>query len=145
LTDFEHTPMELVFETVRREAERYGVSVGSSEIVGLIPQKALEKTAEFYLRVENFKPEMILENRLNEVMSKGSEDKTSRPASSSLLADIVRPFINRIASAEAMPGGGSVAAMAGAMGAALGQMAIRITKEKKNYLQHADRYNDALD
>src|SRR5437867_5892277 len=69
LTDFEQTPIELVFETVRREAERYGVSIASSEIIGLIPQRALEKTAEYYLRVENFKPEMILENRLDEVIS----------------------------------------------------------------------------
>src|SRR5262245_55856859 len=69
LTDFEQTPMELVFETVRREAERYGVSVGSSEIVGLIPQKALLRSAEFFLRVENFRPEMILENRLDAIMS----------------------------------------------------------------------------
>src|SRR5207247_6767372 len=69
LTDFEQTPIELVFETVRREAERYGVNIGSSEIVGLIPQKALQRTAEFFLRVENFRPEMILENRLDEVIS----------------------------------------------------------------------------
>ena len=46
LTDFEQTPMHLVFETVRREAERYGVSVVGSEIVGLIPKKALEDAAE---------------------------------------------------------------------------------------------------
>jgi glutamate formiminotransferase / formiminotetrahydrofolate cyclodeaminase len=138
LTDFEQTPMELVFETVRREAERYGVTVGSSEIVGLIPQKALEQTAEFYLRVENFKPEMILENRLSAVMEAAS-------AAAPSMADTVRPFLDRVASAEAVPGGGSVSALAGALGAALGQMAIRITKDKKNYVQHADRFTDALD
>jgi glutamate formiminotransferase / formiminotetrahydrofolate cyclodeaminase len=145
LTDFEKTPMELVFETVRREAERYGVTVGSSEIVGLVPQKALEKTAEFYLRVENFKPEMILENRLDALISgtglpfEGAKGKTR-------LARL--PFdslVERVASADAVPGGGSVAAAAGAMGAGLGQMAIRITKEKKNYAQYADRFVDALD
>jgi glutamate formiminotransferase len=138
LTDYEQTPMELVFETVRREAERYGVNVASSEIVGLIPRKALQKTAEFFLRVENFKPEMILEDRLAEVMEAGT-----RPAAT--MADTVRPFVDRVASPEAVPGGGSVAALAGAMGAALGQMAIRITKEKKNHAKHAERYADALD
>src|SRR5437667_11958746 len=138
LTDFEHTPMELVFETVRREAERYGVNIANSEIVGLIPQKALEQTAEFYLRVENFKPEMILENRLDEVMSASS----ARPVR---MADTVRAFIDRVASAAPVPGGGSVSALAGARGGALGQLALRITKEKKNYVQHADRYADALD
>src|SRR5262245_23763224 len=66
LTDFEQTSMEIVFETVRREAERYGVSVASSEIVGLIPGKAIQRAAEFFLRIENFRPEMILENRLDE-------------------------------------------------------------------------------
>jgi len=139
LTDFQQTAMETVFETVRREAERYGVSVAGSEIVGLIPRKALERAAEFYLQVENFKPEMILENRLEAVMSGAS----SAPAGS--MADSVRGFVDRVASAEPLPGGGSVAAMAGAMGSALGQMAIRITKEKKNYSQHLDRYTDALD
>jgi methenyltetrahydrofolate cyclohydrolase len=58
---------------------------------------------------------------------------------------MVRGFVDRVASSEPVPGGGSVAALAGALGAALGQMAIRITKEKKNYQQHAERYADALD
>jgi glutamate formiminotransferase len=138
LTDFERTPMELVFETVRREAERYGVTIGSSEIVGLIPQKALEQTAEFYLRMENFKPEMILENRLDEVMSRPTAPSVS-------MADTVRAFVDRVAAPEPTPGGGSVAALAGALGAALGQMAIRISKDKKNYVQHAERYSDVLD
>ena len=138
LTDFEQTPVELVFETVRREAARYGVSIAGSEIVGLIPQKAIEQTAEFYLQVENFKPAMVLENRLAEVTS-GIGSNTGS------MADSLRPFIDRVASAEPLPGGGSVAALAGAAGAALGQMAIRITKDKKNYQQHADRFADALD
>jgi glutamate formiminotransferase len=156
LTDFEQTPMELVFETVRREAERYGVTVGSSEIVGLIPQKALEKTAEFYLRVENFKPEMILENRLDQVM--GAADarhggsppvplQTEGDGGTAVMSrtNAVRSFVEQIASSEPVPGGGSVAALAGALGAALGQMAIRITKDKREFVQHGDRYADALD
>jgi glutamate formiminotransferase/formiminotetrahydrofolate cyclodeaminase len=138
LTDFEQTPVELVFETVRAEAEHYGVSIAASEIVGLIPEKAIEQTFEFYLRVENFKPEMILENRLEEVMS-------TVPAHTSSMAGTVRAFVDRVASSEPAPGGGSVAALAGALGAALGQMAIRITKGKKNYQQHAERFADALD
>jgi formiminotetrahydrofolate cyclodeaminase len=97
----------------------------------------MEKTAEFYLRVENFKPEMILENRLSEMMSGAPPSKT--------MADTVRPFVERLASADPLPGGGSASALAGAMGAALGQMAIRITKDKKKYSQYADRYTDALD
>ena len=144
LTDFEQTSLEMVFETVRREAERYGVSVGSSEIVGLIPNKAIQRAAEFFLRIENFKPEMVLENRLEEVMSSAAPP-THEEVSRSHDAPSVRSFVERVASPEPVPGGGSVAALAGALGAALGQMAIRITKEKKNFIQHADRYADALD
>src|SRR5437660_10782749 len=58
LTDFEQTSVALVFETVRTEAERRGVVIAGSEIVGLIPQKAIEQVVESYLRVENFRPGM---------------------------------------------------------------------------------------
>src|SRR2546422_2140634 len=138
LTDYEQTPVELVFETVGREAEQYGVSIAGSEIIGLIPQKAIEQAVEFYLRVENFSPEMILENRLSEAIAQ-------TPVQPSSMADMLRGFFDRVASAEPAPGGGSVAALAGALGAALGQMAIQITKEKKNYQQYAERYAAALD
>jgi glutamate formiminotransferase len=66
LTDFERTPMHLVFEAVRREAERYGVQVVGSEIVGLVPKKALELAAGYFLRIENFTPDLVLENRMGE-------------------------------------------------------------------------------
>ena len=66
-------------------------------------------------------------------------------ASTGGMAQALRPFVDRVASAEPVPGGGSVAALAGALGAALGQMTIRITRDKKNYQQYADRYADALD
>jgi hypothetical protein len=64
LTDFEQTPIHRVFEFVKREAARYGVSPVSSEIVGLIPKQALEQAAEWFLQVENFDSSLILENRL---------------------------------------------------------------------------------
>src|SRR5204862_4040676 len=68
LTDFEQTPIARVFEFVKREAARYGVEPASSEIVGLIPKKALEQAAEWFLQVENFDSSLILENRLVAVM-----------------------------------------------------------------------------
>jgi len=141
LTDFEQTPIQMVFDTVRREAERYGVSIAGSEIVGLIPQKALDQTAEYYLRVENFRRDMILENRLAAVMEASGQPK----APAAKMADALKPFVDQVAAGTPVPGGGSVAAVAGALGASLGQMAIRITKDKKNFAQHAERYNDALD
>jgi glutamate formiminotransferase / formiminotetrahydrofolate cyclodeaminase len=142
LTDYEQTPVEVVFETVRREAERYGVSIVGSEIVGLIPQKALHRAAEYYLRVENFRPDMILENRLESVIEESAAEHTpSQPK----MADTLRPFVDQVAAGTPVPGGGSVAALAGALGASLGQMAIRITKDKQNYRQYAERYTDSLD
>src|SRR6201998_4493021 len=69
LTDFEQTPIHCAFEFVKREAARYGVMPISSEIVGLIPKKALEQAAEWFLQVENFDSSLILENRLTAVMS----------------------------------------------------------------------------
>jgi glutamate formiminotransferase len=64
LTNYEKTPIFRVFEIVRREAARYGVSVLESEIVGLVPSAALLSAAEFYLQLEHFGAEQVLENRL---------------------------------------------------------------------------------
>jgi len=64
LTNFEKTPIFRVFETVKREAERYGVAVLESEIVGLVPSAALNAAAEFYLQIEGFKADQVLENKL---------------------------------------------------------------------------------
>jgi len=113
LTDFEQTPMHLVFETVRREAERYGVSVVGSEIVGLVPRKAIEMAAEYFLRAENFSPALVLENRIAEAIAKRSG---------------LPEFLDALAAGTATPGGGSASAAAAAMGAALGAMVSRLAK-----------------
>src|SRR5205807_8509411 len=60
LTNYEKTPIFRVFETVKREAARYGVSILESEIVGLIPAAALASAAEFYLQLERFNPDQVL-------------------------------------------------------------------------------------
>jgi glutamate formiminotransferase len=64
LTDYTKTSIYRVFETIKMEAARYGVNVVGSEIVGLIPMQALVDTAEYYLRLENFKYDQVLETRL---------------------------------------------------------------------------------
>jgi glutamate formiminotransferase len=64
LTNFEKTPVFRVFETVRREAERYGVAVLESEVVGLVPAAALTDAAEYYLKLAGFSRDQVLENRL---------------------------------------------------------------------------------
>src|SRR6201981_1156845 len=111
LTDFEQTPVHRVFEFVKREAARYGVAPVSSEIVGLIPKKALEQAAEWFLQVENFDSSLILENRLAAVMG-------SKMAVGGLRAG-VEPFCETLVAPTAAPGGGSAAAGTGAMGAGL--------------------------
>jgi glutamate formiminotransferase len=64
LTNYEKTPIFRVFETVKREAARYGVAVLESEIVGLVPSAALSAAAEFYLQIAGFKADQVLENKL---------------------------------------------------------------------------------
>ena len=66
LTDYRRTPIQRVVEMIRREAARYGVSIVSSEMVGLIPNEALVDVARFYLQLDDFSPDQILENRLAE-------------------------------------------------------------------------------
>jgi glutamate formiminotransferase len=66
LTNHEKTPMHRVFDAVRREAERYGVAVLESEIVGLTPQSALVSAAEHHLQLARFSSDQILENRLRQ-------------------------------------------------------------------------------
>jgi len=125
LTDFEQTPMHLVYETVRREAERYGVPVVGSEIVGLIPKKAVEMSAEYFLRFENFRPELVLENRIAEAMaSRGG----------------LPEFLDALAAATATPGGGSASAAAAAMAAALGSMVTRLAKQDSTAFEEDRRF-----
>jgi glutamate formiminotransferase len=64
LTNYQKTPIFRAFEMVRREAERYGVTILESEIVGLVPSAALTATAEYYLQLEGFSPAQVLENKL---------------------------------------------------------------------------------
>jgi glutamate formiminotransferase / 5-formyltetrahydrofolate cyclo-ligase len=71
LTNYEKTPIFRVFETVKREAERYGVSILESEIVGLVPAAALNAAAEYYLQIAGFKTDQILENKLRQIGPSG--------------------------------------------------------------------------
>jgi glutamate formiminotransferase / formiminotetrahydrofolate cyclodeaminase len=136
LTDFEQTPIHRIFEMVKREAARYGVSAVSSEIVGLIPKKALEQAAEWFLQVENFDSSLILENRLAAVMG-------GKMAVGGLRAG-VEPFIEQLAAPTAAPGGGSASAAAAAMAAGLATMVASMSREKKAYAQYEPQLSAAL-
>jgi glutamate formiminotransferase / formiminotetrahydrofolate cyclodeaminase len=136
LTDFDQTPVHRVFEVVKREAARYGVMAISSEIVGLIPKKALEQAAEWFLQVENFDSSLILENRLAAVMG-------GKMAVGGLRAG-VEPFVEQLAAPTATPGGGSASAAAGAMAAGLAAMVASMSRGKKAYLQYEGQLSQAL-
>ena len=136
LTDFEQTPIARVFEFVKREAARYGAIPVFSEIVGLIPKKALEDAAEWFLQVENFDSSLILENRLAAVMG--------GKAAAGGIRSGVEPFIEQLAAPTATPGGGSASAAAGAMGAALGNMVAGMSRGKKAYQQYEQQLSDAI-
>src|SRR5208283_1385555 len=136
LTDFEQTPIHRVFEYVKREAQRHGVVPVSSEIVGLIPKKALEQAAEWFLQVENFDSSLILENRLMAVMG-------GKMAVGGLRAG-VEPFIEQLAAPTATPGGGSAAAASGAMAAGLASMVASMSRGKKAYLQYETQLSAAI-
>jgi len=136
LTDFEQTPIHRVFEFVKREAARYGVIPVSSEIVGLIPKKALEQAAEWFLQIENFDSSLILENRLTAVMG-------GKMAVGGLRAG-VEPFIEQLAAPTATPGGGSAAAASGAMAAGLATMVASMSRGKKAYAQYETQLSAAI-
>jgi len=136
LTDFEQTPIQRVFELVRKEAARYGVAPLSSEIVGLIPKKALESAAEWFLQIENFDSSLILENRLAAVMG-------GKMAIGGLRAG-VEPFVEQLAAPTATPGGGSAAAASAAMAAGLATMVASMSRGKKAYMQYERELSEAI-
>ena len=146
LTDFETTPIGVVFDAVRREASAAGAEVVESEIVGLVPRRALEHAALHYLKLKEFKSGAILENRLAEVLeSAGAESPASRTVSGNRkLAMMAGPFLDAVAADTPTPGGGSVAAHSGAMAAALGEMVCRLTLRKKSLAAHHPAVEQAL-
>ena len=64
LENYEKTPIFRVFEAVKREAQRYGVNIIGSEVIGLVPQKALFASAEFYLQIDDFSLAQVLESSI---------------------------------------------------------------------------------
>jgi glutamate formiminotransferase/formiminotetrahydrofolate cyclodeaminase len=138
MTDFEQTPLHRVFEMVKREAERYGVAIVGSEIVGLIPKRAIELTADFYLQFENFSPAQVLENRLEASLGGAVAEGPGK------LAALAQPFLDAVAQPTATPGGGSVAALAGSLGASLGQMVAGLSRKKKSQAAHVDKLSEAV-
>src|SRR5207248_3670588 len=113
-----------------------GLMPTSSEIVGLIPKKALESAAEWFLQVENFDSSLVLENRLTAVMG-------GKMAAGGLRAG-VEPCGEQLAAPTATPGGGSAGAASGAMAAGLATMVASMSRGKKAYAQYEPELSDAI-
>jgi glutamate formiminotransferase / formiminotetrahydrofolate cyclodeaminase len=142
LTDFEQTPMHRVYEMVKREAARYGAIPIGSEIVGLIPKKAIEMATDYFLQVENFSPAQVFENRLQAALT---GEPLSPVAKQGRLAGLAEPFLDAVALPTATPGGGSVSALAGALAASLGQMVAGLSRKKKSQAAFVNQLSEALE
>ena len=118
LVDTEKTPLHNAFDFVKMRAEAEGAPVTWSEIVGLVPERVLFDAAVNHLQLRQFTPKQLLERQVREVTSGGES---------------VSGFIAAVASSNPVPGGGSVAAHAGALAAALAQMVAGLTVGKKKY------------
>ncbi|MFL5593736.1 MAG: glutamate formimidoyltransferase [Gemmatimonadaceae bacterium] len=118
LVDTEKTPLHHAFDFIKMRAETEGAQVTWSEIVGLVPERVLFDTAASHLQLRQFTPAQILERQVRDVVSGGES---------------VSGFLASVASSNPVPGGGSVAAHAGALAAALAQMVAGLTIGKKKY------------
>src|SRR5690349_16289032 len=118
LVDTEKTPLHHVFDFVKMRAEAEGATVTWSEIVGLVPERVLIEAAVSHLQLKQFTPRQVLDRQIREVVGGGE----------SLIGCVAS-----VASSNPVPGGGSVAAHAGALAAALAQMVAGLTVGKKKY------------
>ncbi|MBK6458632.1 MAG: glutamate formimidoyltransferase [Gemmatimonadetes bacterium] len=118
LVDIEKTPLYRAFDMVKLEAQAQGVSPTWSEIVGLVPERALFDTAARHLQLRGFSPELVLERKVRAAIAGG---------------ETLSGFVASVAAPTPAPGGGSVAAHVGALGASLAQMVAGLTIGRKKY------------
>ncbi len=124
LTNYRRTPMARVVEMIRREADRYGVGIHHSEMVGLVPNEALVDAAIWYMQMDQFEPDQVLETRLIDQISRAGDESVSTQEAA---------FLDDLASGEPTPGGGSASAYGAAIAASLVVMVGRLTVGKKKY------------
>ncbi|MBN1537316.1 MAG: glutamate formimidoyltransferase [Anaerolineales bacterium] len=123
MTNFHETPVFRIVEMIRCEAARYGVSIHHSELVGLIPEEALVDTAVWYLQLDQFEKDQVVETRLRAALQE--QEKVTAAYG----------FLDELAAGTAAPGGGSASAYSGAAAAALTAMVARLTIGKKKYAE----------
>jgi glutamate formiminotransferase/formiminotetrahydrofolate cyclodeaminase len=132
LVDFEKTSLHHAFEAVRREAERYGVAIEGSELVGLVPQAALNRAAQYYLQIENFSPGVVLEERIAAAYAGKGEGVT------------VGEFVEEVSTGDPTPGGGAAAAQAAVLGVSLGEMIANLTAGREKFSDVEGEVREAL-
>jgi glutamate formiminotransferase/formiminotetrahydrofolate cyclodeaminase len=141
ITDYKVSSITRAFEEVSRRASEIGVEVLESEVVGLVPMDALNEAAEAYLKLVNFSPNQIIENRIFNIA--GSVVESDPMKSEENISNFVRlsliDFSSSVSSKEPVPGGGSVSAYAGALAASLVAMVCRLTLGRKAYESSFER------
>ena len=160
VTDYTKTPLYRVLESVRTEARRYGVSVVESEIVGLVPMRALTDSASFYLQLARFSRTQIIERRVG-ALSAGEERAPGtgpgegigegpgepvgeRSGGPGFAGVTVGDLVDRLSSSEPAPGGGTASALAVSFAASLVSMVCRLTLGKRKFQQHESEVSTAL-
>jgi glutamate formiminotransferase/formiminotetrahydrofolate cyclodeaminase len=135
LVDTEATPLHVPFDFISQQAKAAGTQVTWSEIIGLVPERVLFDSAKHYLKLAQFTNDQVLERQVARAMrdSHGAQAGEQSVASNAKPAAASDAFLAAVASAEPVPGGGSVAAYAGALSAALTHMVTRLTLGKKKY------------
>ena len=118
LVDVEKTPLYRAYDVVKMEAAAHGVAPTWSEIVGLVPERALFDTAARHIQLRGFSPDLVLERQVRQAISGGVS---------------LSGFVASVASSAPTPGGGSVVAHVGALAAALAQMVAGLTAGRKKY------------
>lgn len=121
LINYKETPINRVFELIKSEVERYGVTIAGSEIVGLVPLDAIVQAVDYYLRLENFSSKQILEKKIWEGDSIMAENMS------------IRKFLEELSSGSPTPGGGAASALVGSIAASLSSMVANLTIGKKKY------------
>ncbi|MBU1355074.1 MAG: glutamate formimidoyltransferase [Candidatus Edwardsbacteria bacterium] len=145
LINYNTTPLHVVFETAREEAEKLGLIVTGSELVGLVPLKPMLDAGKFYLKKQG-KSAGLPEKELVEIAIRSlGLDQLSEfdPAKKIIEYNFIQPaplmsmtardFVDEVSSESPAPGGGSVAALAGSLCAALSAMVANLTVGKQGY------------
>ena len=156
LLNYRDVNLHDVFEVVKEEVKKLGVKVTGSEIVGVVPKESLVLAGKFYSKKEGVKvtdeDELVSfaidKLRLSELYTFKPEEKVIEymvEETGPLASMKINNFLNELASSSPAPGGGSVAALSGALGTALSSMVCNLTIGKEKYEDVQDEIKNTLE